>query len=240
MKSKKEVVEYYDEYTGRQADMGINARHLSIQRWLEQSGLQKNHDILEIGCGIGTQTELLSNYLNASAKITAVDISPKSIEVAKKRLPNRTDIKWVAEDFIVWPHNDLYDVVLLPDVIEHIPVDLHSELFRKISTNIKDNGFVLIHIPNPLYLEWCRVNTPKKLQVIDQPIHTDTLVGNTYPHGFHIHFLSTYSIWVDNCDYTVIVLKKTRNVQYRKYQVTIPSQSIAHRAVSKLKGILKG
>ena len=238
-KSKAEVINYYDAYTTRQSITGINERHQSIQRWLEKKGLKPDDEVLEIGCGIGTQTELLTNYLNSDTKVTAIDISPKSVDIAKQRLANKTNIKWIADDYLKVKDDHKYDVVLLPDVIEHIPLELHFSLFEKIASNLKEDGFVLIHIPNPLYLEWCEKYTPEKLQIIDQAVHTDLLVKNTRPHGFYIHFLSTYQVWVDNCDYRVIVLKKLKEIEKRKYKIVIPKQTITKRAIGKVKRILK-
>ena len=42
----------------------------------------KDKDVLEIGCGIGTDT---INFARAGARVVAIDVSRKSIEVAKKR-----------------------------------------------------------------------------------------------------------------------------------------------------------
>lgn len=204
------VAEYYDDYTQRQAKIGINDRHRSIQRWLEKFGLRRTDSVLEIGCGIGTQTKLLAQYLSPSAKIVANDISPKSVEIGKKTLAAHRNIEWIAADIITHPLDGQFDVVLLPDVIEHIPIEQHSALFQKISQVLKPTGFVLIHIPNPNFLQWCRETRPETLQVIDQPIFTNLLTQNVYPHGLFIHFLETYTIFKENNDYQVVVLKKVR------------------------------
>lgn len=228
------VAEFYDDYTVQQVAIGINDRNLSIQKWLEEYGLQPHHDVLEIGCGIGTQTQLLAEYLSESSKITANDISPKSIEIAKQRLSQHKNIEWFAVDIIQQEIDHKYDVVLLPDVLEHIPIDHHFKLFEKIKSCLKPDGFVLIHIPNPLFLEWCHVHMKDGLQVIDQPIFTDMLVKNAYPHGFYIHTLRTYSIWIDHGDYQVIVLKPHHKLEDRHYEVTLPKVSLITRIKQKI------
>ena len=99
---------------------------------------------------------------------------------------------------------------MLPDVIEHIPVEQHKKLFANISSVLKKDGFILIHIPQPYYQEWCFKNKPEALQVIDQAIYTDQLAQNVYPNKLFISHLETYSIWKQHGDYQVIVLKPYR------------------------------
>ena len=203
----QKVEEYYDNYVGRQASVGINDRHRSIQRWLLKFGLSKDSKILEIGCGIGTQTELIAKYIDDNGEILAVDISPKSIEVAQKRLHTYKNLKLIAADIINYDIEEQFDVIVMPDVIEHIPLELHSQLFEKAAKLLKKDGFIFIHIPNPYYLEWCHTHRKDALQIIDQPIYTDLLVQNTYPHGLYIHYLESYSIFMIDNDYQAILLK---------------------------------
>jgi hypothetical protein len=69
------------------------------------------------------------------------------------------------------------------------------------------NGFVLLHFPNPWYLQWCHEHRPDLLQLVDQPIHADVLTANLYPSGLTMSHLETYSIWIVEGDYQVAVLK---------------------------------
>lgn len=206
MKEREEIINFYDDFTKKQ---GVNKRHYSILSKLTKSGLKNNHSVLEMGCGIGSLTILLANYLN-KGNLMSVDISPESIKIAKKKLLKYHNVKLLAHDITTYEFgNTLFDVIVLPDVLEHIPLDAHFHLFKKISEILKPKGFVFIHIPNPEYLEWCIKNRPNTLQIIDQPIYTFELVKNIQPHGFYIDELKTYPIWVKDSDYQYIVLRKS-------------------------------
>jgi 2-polyprenyl-3-methyl-5-hydroxy-6-metoxy-1,4-benzoquinol methylase len=153
------IKNFYDQYTERQTRVGVNARHKSIFEKSVASGLKPNHKVLEIGCGIGTFTSLIIPYISKGS-ILSVDISPKSIEIAKASYSS-SNLKFVATD--VTEHNfdeEVFDVITLPDVLEHIPIELHHKLFGKLSKLLSPNGFVLIHIPNPYYLQWCHETRP--------------------------------------------------------------------------------
>jgi len=235
------VAEFYDDFTEYQLSHGINPRHRSIQDWLVKAGLLESHKVLEIGCGIGTQTELLLNYLSNEASVLAVDISPKSIEIAKKRLGKFNNVELIAADIVQLPLKDKFDVVLLPDVLEHIPKEQHLKLFEKIAQVLKMDGFVLIHIPEPHYLEWCTIHHKDELQIIDQPIFIDEFVGSINPNNLYIDFLQNYSIWIDNKDYRVIKLKKRVELDKRKYNIIENHPSLLTRLVAKIKrNISKG
>lgn len=202
------IENYYDEYIVRQQNIGVNKRHHSILGKLVLSGLKSEHSVLEVGCGIGTFTGLLIDKIT-TGRVVAVDISNASVEVAKKRLI-KNNLEFIHADITNYEFKDnlKFDCIVLPDVLEHIPIELHHGLFQKFSQLIKDDGFIFIHIPNPYYLQWCHENRPDLLQVIDQPITMDILIQNSYPHGFFIQELKTYSIWVVDHDYQYIILKK--------------------------------
>jgi cyclopropane fatty-acyl-phospholipid synthase-like methyltransferase len=207
--------DYYDDFADRQVRGGINARHLAIDRWLARFGLQPGLDVLEIGCGVGTQTELIAKRLAGSGSVTAVDLSPRSIELARSRLADWSNVRLIADDVVGLDLDEVFDVVVMPDVIEHIPISQHLKLFANVRRWLRESGWALVHMPNPFYLEWCRRNRPELLQVIDQAIYTETLIANTQSNDLYVHYLETYPIWVAECDYQIIVLRPMpRDVQF--------------------------
>lgn len=216
LSKRQEIIEnYYDEYVEFQKNVGVNQRHYSILDKLNLAGLNENDTVLEIGCGIGTFSGLLSNKLS-KGKLVSMDISSASIKFANETSTFK-NTTFIHADAANYDYSTLkFDVIVFPDVIEHIPIELHSQLFKKMSEILKPNGYMFIHIPNPYYLEWCHKNRPDLLQVIDQPITTDLIISNTYPHGLHITELKSYPIWVKDNDYQYIILKKNNYQDFSK------------------------
>ena len=95
---------------------------------LIKSGLRKDSVVLEVGCGVGTLTVLLNKFLS-KGKLVATDISDESIEKAKKRIPNSNKIDFFVTDMKDFSYSQKFDFIVLPDVLEHIPIDQHKELF---------------------------------------------------------------------------------------------------------------
>jgi trans-aconitate 2-methyltransferase len=203
----EDVKGYYDEYAGRQAAVGVNKRHRAIRDWALKFGMRPDHSVLEIGCGIGTLTGLLAEELGSGGSVTAIDLSPVSIESARQRLKGFDNVSLLAADVLETDVEGSFDVVVLPDVIEHIPVERHRALFERVASWVKSDGFALLNYPSPHYQEWNRSHHPDRLQIIDQTIHVDVLASNTYPNGLYIDRLATYSIWIREGDYVVAVLR---------------------------------
>jgi hypothetical protein len=135
-----------------------------------------------------------------------------------------------------------YDVVVLPDIIEHIPLEVHRDVFKRVAAWVSDSGFVLLHYPNPHYLAWCRSREGAKLQIIDQPVHLDMLLANAYPHGLYLDYFERYSIWVREGDYVVAVLRPEAGIGTFT-DLPEPAPTLAARArhhVSRLRGRMIG
>jgi trans-aconitate 2-methyltransferase len=129
---------------------------------------------------------------------------------------------------------------VLPDVIEHIPLELHPAFFKNIFSMLKPDGFVFIHIPHPNNLEWMVNNKVEGLQIIDQPIFTPELGATVYPIGFYIHYLKSYSIYAVDHDYQVIILKKKPSTQNLDSLSSFYLPPFHKRLFYKLKYLMRG
>lgn len=205
--SSAEVQAFYDRYVGRQVTVGVNDRHRAILDWLRRFGLCPEHRVLEIGCGIGTVTQLIVEQLGPGGSVLGIDLSPESIATARRRLESHANVTLLAGDVLKLDIAETFDVVVLPDVIEHIPLDLHPTLFGRVASWLAADGFALLHYPNPHHLAWCREHRPEEVQIIDQPIHVDRLAADVYPHGLYLDYLQTYPVWVRDGDYVVARLR---------------------------------
>lgn len=202
---------FYDNFASRQLAVGVNERHRAILGWLRRFGLRRDHRVMEIGCGVGTVTGLLAGFLNGRGSIFATDLSPRSVEAAASNLAGTRNVILRAGDVLEIEVEGPFDVLVLPDVIEHIPLNLHPRLFGRLARWVASDGFILLHYPNPLHLEWCHLHRPEQLQLIDQPVHADNLTQNAYAAGLYLDYLQTYSIWVREGDYVVAVLRPRRD-----------------------------
>lgn len=122
--------EYFDQVEARKyfVEPHIPA-FAEFEKW-------KGKKVLEIGCGIGTDT---MNFARAGAQVTAVDLSSESLALAKKR----AEVFGLQEQISFYEANaerlsdyippEKYDLVYSFGVIHHSP---HPE---KIIAQIRDN-----------------------------------------------------------------------------------------------------
>ncbi len=211
METSEQIGKWYDGFAGRQILTSVNLRHYKIMEFLLSAGLMRSSSVLEVGCGIGTLTGLLSGYL-AKGRVVAVDISPESVEIARKRLSRTSNVRFMVSDMTDFSHTEVFDFIILPDVLEHIPVDQHRMLFRTLADHMHDSSVILIHIPHPRALDYIRATDPDKMQIIDQSLEADTLLADAYANGLTLINYNSYSLFDREHDYAVITLRKKKAV----------------------------
>ena len=127
------------------AAYGKNISYYSEYKVRLSSKLVKNASaILEYGCGTGRNLPFLKKYYPKS-KISACDISQKSISVARKENP------WV--DFFAMEEidkrNQVYDLIFVANVLHHVPLHERDAVFAQICSTLKKGGAALIFEHNP-------------------------------------------------------------------------------------------
>lgn len=210
-----DVKKFYNDYVPHQKSVGVNIRHLTIIKKLKRAGLKDDSSVLEIGCGIGTLTSLLAKAVT-KGKIVATDISDESIEHAKAELKDHSNIELLTADVVEFQDARKFDLIVMPDVIEHVPVDHHPGIFLKLSAMMYDHSVLAINIPFPPFNAWAMEHTPDQMQIIDQALHTNDLLNAAYPAGLHLSQLETYSLWNLPYDYQWIIFHKNERAKHFK------------------------
>ena len=211
METREQIGKWYDDFAEHQVRTSVNLRHYTIMEFLKDAGLRKNSRVLEIGCGIGTLTGLLLKYVK-KGKVVAADISPESVAIAEKRLSDKPNASFMVTDMTDFEYPGYFDFIILPDVLEHIPLEQHQSLFRTLASHMHDSSVILIHIPHPQALDYIRENAPDRLQIIDQSISADTLLVNAYGAGLVLVSYISYPLFDRSNDYAVITLRKKASI----------------------------
>jgi SAM-dependent methyltransferase len=103
----------------------------------------ENFKILEIGCAEGGFLDVL---YESNIEAIGVELEPGRVKLAKDTNPNLNILVGdITEDNIIKKIGTTFDLVVMRDVIEHIP-DREST-FSNISKLLKKNGFLYITFP---------------------------------------------------------------------------------------------
>ena len=234
---QNEISDFYDEYVQRQIKTGDNERLISLYKRLLNGGLNADSRVLELGCGVGIFTKLLAKKVK-NGIIEAVDLSEKSVAVAKNELKERNNIHFDVADVVKYqPKNSDFDMITLMNVIEHIPLEHHAELFANLAKIATEKTNILINIPNPQYIGYARINHPESLQVIDQEVELFTLMQHLEKNGLELAYFEKYGIWEQD-DYHFMVIRKKRNFELKHLSDQRNfSKKIFHKLTTKIDAV---
>lgn len=104
-------------------------------------------NILEYGCGIGRNLTFITKYFPDS-KVSACDISAKSLEIAGKS--NSTVNLFKIEDSELAIHENKFDLIFISCVFHHIEPPLRQDSMNKIRSLLKPEGMLYIFEHNTL------------------------------------------------------------------------------------------
>lgn len=117
-------------------------------KWLTRFEQNKPLRILDLGCGDGATAYYFQQHF-PSWKTSGIDISSKSIEVAKERkLPNCDFVVYNGETI---PYEEgTFDLVFVAGVFHHVDFSHHQRLAAEIYRVMKDNARLYLFEHNPL------------------------------------------------------------------------------------------
>jgi SAM-dependent methyltransferase len=136
--AKELVCASYDRMHGRYADWAgrdTTRRQHCLMR-AARMGLLKPGDALDLGCGTGRH--VTASLAAAGFRVTGLDVSARSIEVARRELPSA---RFVVGDMATatFPARS-FDLVTAFYSIIHLPREEHGELLRRVASWLRPGG----------------------------------------------------------------------------------------------------
>lgn len=116
---------------------------IHVARYMIAKEFVKNKKVLDIACGEGYGSFLLSQW--GASKVTGVDISTDAIQNAQTNF-SHTGIEFIcsnAEDIVF---EEKYDVIISLETIEH--VNDESQYLNVLKNALTDDGILIVSCPN--------------------------------------------------------------------------------------------
>ena len=173
--SNPHIKDYYDDFVGHLVQDFIQGNpRLEVQYdFIRDSLSPMVNNVLIIGCGSGESAYLIASKFAPRAQVLAVDISSENIKAAES-LFKHDRITYRVMDVTQELPDGRFDIILLPDVYEHIPRESRGSLHASLQKLLSPHGLILITIPSQSHQEnLIRLGTG--LQVIDEIVSMEDL-----------------------------------------------------------------
>lgn len=116
-------------------------RRAIIASIMERLGLAKSSSILEVGCGTGGNLLMLGAF----GKVSAMEMDGQARAIASVKTESQYDIRAGSCPEEIPFQGQLFDLICMFDVLEHIEPD--SETLIAIKRMLAKNGRILITVP---------------------------------------------------------------------------------------------
>ena len=136
MIDKSEVISFFDRLAP-EWDANMVTNDTVINTILDNAGVKKGSNVLDVACGTGV---LFSYYMDRNiGSLTAVDISPKMIEIAKGKYKD-TDIDIICADVETYDFGKQFDSIVVYNAFPHFK---DADVLISVLANKLKNGGIL-------------------------------------------------------------------------------------------------
>ncbi|HEX2861967.1 MAG TPA: class I SAM-dependent methyltransferase [Lacunisphaera sp.] len=165
-----DYAQHYARFHPDTPEHDANLRAL-LRRWLEPHlPADRGIVILDVGCGRGYALAFLRDL--GYTALTGVDSDPGQVEFARSRNLPVTLVENTPE--LLRAHAARYDLILLMDVLEHIPVAQQTEFLSAVTGALRPGGKIIVTVPNassPLGSYWRYVDLTHRIAFTIYSLH---------------------------------------------------------------------
>ena len=223
------VAAYYDDGSDTclrdyvQDNWRIRAATEFFVSWLTNLGSRR---VLDVGCGIGNAAYEICERCSQT-EVSAVDISPKRIELATQLFPHPR-LRFAASDMETAPFDTQFDAILMMDVYEHIPRDRVDRFHQVLRQMLAPEGVILLTTPSPLHQAYLKANHPEGLQIVDETLGVSEIDDLARAVGGTVTNFNYHTVWRTN-DYVHSVIERRP-----RYERRVDRRSLVRKALDKL------
>ncbi len=129
--NQQEIISFFDKYAPFW-DEGQVRNEEVIEKILNNSGIEKGVRVLDVACGTGV---LFPDYIKRGADVTAVDISPEMVKIAKSKF---SDINIICGDVEEIDFAEKFDSVMIYNAFPHFPDP--ERVIKRLSECLREGG----------------------------------------------------------------------------------------------------
>ncbi len=194
---KEEINKMMNEFFNNKVDhfTYTEKRINDIENFLDQFELKNNQNVLDVACGTGVISSYLAKF---NKKVTAIDMSQKMIEVAKK-IHFEENITFLNEDFYNFKSEELFDLIVIFNAYPHF---LDKKLFiSTLKRLLSEKGrVVILHDASKEMINVCHSNISHFISVKLKPVEEES---NIFLKDFNIK-----RVIDNNNSYMIDLIKK--------------------------------
>ncbi|XP_057809682.1 uncharacterized protein LOC131024190 isoform X2 [Salvia miltiorrhiza] len=135
-----------------------NAQLRKVHTLIEKARINKDHHILEIGCGWGSFA--LEAVKKTGCKYTGITLSENQLQYIELKVIEaglQDQIELLLCDYRQLPNNYRYDRIISCGMIEHVGHEYMEEFFKCCESSLADNGILVLQfiaVADEKYDEW--------------------------------------------------------------------------------------
>ena len=144
----KKIVSSCFRVTGENIDYFASYKIYALAALLAERSNDKLR-ILDFGSGVGTSIEHFRKLM-PNSELTCLDVSFKSIEIARNQYPDQANFIVFDGKKIPFSENT-FDVMFAACVFHHVPIKIHPALLKESLRVLRPKGHCVIFEHNPFH-----------------------------------------------------------------------------------------